>query len=440
MGKKLTAAQQKQLKKEKMRKKRYGRIALILLETFMILILSVGCYAVNILGKIERDHFSQEDLYVYGNDSLTIELLSGTETPEEQEQSNEGLEESSSGQETQTAQEEEQRATGAWAVQADATTEPLVIESENDFLSHQNLVNGYWNILLLGFDGEANASMSSGNYRADVIIVCSINAATKEVKLASVYRDTVMYQPTLGASGSYVKANDGVFSSLGGGMAEMVNMINLNLDLNIQDVVAVNWAALALVVNQLGGLELNILEEEVTSGHICGYLTETVEKTGIATNGQFTHGGLQWCDGPKVVAYCRNRKTIGSDFKRTDRQREVLEKLLQKAMTADLGTLIGAVSIITGNMYTSLSLDDMIALARDVSNYRIVGMTGFPEANTSTNSHLGSWPSYDITYPVVPTDLVSNVNALHQFLFGSAGVRSQNVQTISANINTISGF
>lgn len=430
MGKTLHSAQQRRRQQSRAKKKRARRIALVLVEALMILILAVGCYAVNILGKIDYQSIDREDLYVYGNNDVTIELLAGADDLADMAQTQD---------EPGTQETEETKETGAWQVAANATTEPMVIESDVDFLSHQNLVNGYWNILLLGFDAYANQSMSNGDYRADVIMICSINAATKEVKLASIYRDTVVYNPNSTAY-PYIKINDGVFAAKDGSVEAMINTINLNFDLNIQDVVAVNWAAMALVVNQLGGLELEISEEEVSRGIITGYLTEVVESTGIATNGQFTHGGLQWCDGPKVVAYCRNRKTTGSDFSRTGRQREVLEKLLQKATSVDLGTLVSVISVVTGNMYTSLSIEDMMDLARDVRNYSIVGMAGFPESNLSTVSQLGSWPGYGITDPVVPTDLVTNVNQLHEFLFGSAGVRSENVKRISANLNTISGF
>lgn len=438
MGKKLSPAQQKKMKQSRARKKRAGRVALVLMETLMILILAVGCYAVSILGKLDYQEVSKENLYVYGNNDLTIELLPGAEGQEEPAQTDEGESQEATTQEEPTTAAPKE--TGAWSVKADLTTEPLVIESENNFLAHQNLVNGYWNILLLGFDAHANQSLSGGDYRADVIIVCSINATTKEVKLASIYRDTVVYNPNSSAY-PYIKINDGVCKDKGGGIEQMINLVNLNFDLNIQDVVAVNWAALALAVNQLGGLELNITEEEVTKGIITGYLTEVVNTTGIATNGQFTHGGPQWCDGPKVVAYCRNRYSGGSDFSRTERQREVIHKLLQKALSVDLGTLIQTITVVMGNMYTSLSLEDMMDLARDVSNYQMVGMEGYPVYNHASSHYLGRWSEdYGITWPVVPTTLVSNVDHLHQYLFGSAGVRSQNVQTISANISAISGL
>ena len=437
MAKKQSSSQRKRRSKGISRGKRTARVALVLIEAVMILILSVGCYAVSILGKMEREDIDLSSLYVYTgqNDSLVPQMTDV----------NGNVPEQTSAEQPETIAEAvqttaEQRETGAWSVNVKSeTTGPEVIVEQSDLMQHVNLVNGYWNILICGVDARANEPLSSGDYRADVIMVCSINATTKEVKLLSVYRDTIMYQPS---SKSYVKANDAIFRPFGGGISEIISTINLNMDLNITDAIIVNWAALALVVNCLGGLELEITQEEISKSIITGFLTEVVNETGIGTDSQFSTPGLQLCDGPKVVAYCRNRQTTGSDFGRTNRQREVVEKLLAKAKTADLGTLIQVISVITGNVYTTLSMDEMLSLAQDINNYTIGETSGFPSTSESSQTYLGSWASdFDIKDPLVATDLVNNVKVAHQFLFGDDNYQpSQNVQTISANINSISGF
>ena len=61
----------------------------------------------------------------------------------------------------------------------------------------------------------------------------------------------------------------------------MISMINMNLDLQIQDVVVVNWAALIRVIDAIGGIYLDITPEEVEKGYITGYITEIEEATGI---------------------------------------------------------------------------------------------------------------------------------------------------------------
>ena len=308
----------------------------------------------------------------------------------------------------------------------------MEIESQADFLTHQQTVDGFWNILIMGVDAKLGQSLSEGDFRSDVIMICSINVATKQVKLASVYRDTILLK--YGSDQTYDKANEMIFGPNGGSPSIMLSTINLNLDLNITDLIVVNWAAVALAVNVLGGLELNITQEEIDRHIITGYLTEVVEETGIGTaGGQFTQGGLQWCDGPKVVAYCRNRRTTGSDFARTDRQREVLQLMLEKAKDAPLTTLFNLVRVVFSNIFTTLSLDEMFNLAADVGDYAIVGTYGFPESNAAIPS-LGK-----IADPVIATNLYNNVKALHAFLFGYDYTPSENVRIISDNISYLSG-
>ena len=74
----------------------------------------------------------------------------------------------------------------------------------------------------------------------------------------------------------------------------MISMINMNLDLQIQDVVVVNWAALIRVIDAIGGIYLDITPEEVEKGYITGYITEIEEATGI-WQPQLTQAGYQLC-------------------------------------------------------------------------------------------------------------------------------------------------
>ncbi|MGI6106685.1 MAG: LCP family protein [Lachnospiraceae bacterium] len=404
---------------------RIGRITLILAEVVTILVLTVGVYGVNLLGTLERSDIDENQIYVYnGNNSNSGDLVVDAITDETE------VPESLDDYAEETADDS---LIAADASEGDWEIETQEIDSGDDFLSLQETTEGYWNILILGVDARLNQSLADGDYRADVIIICSINVSTREVKLASVYRDTVM---KMYDQNDYIKANDGVFAALGGSPSEMISMINLNLDMNIKDILIVNWASAALAVNALGGLDLEITQEELDRGIIQGYLTEVVNETGIGTDGQFTEAGLQHCDGPKVVAYCRNRYTTGSDFGRTSRQREVLEKLLEKAKSADIGTLFNLVRIVFSNIYTTLDYGEMFSLASDLKSLNIVDSTGFP-MEYETNSTMGLLTSqYDLTDALIANTLESNAIELHQFLYGDDGYTpSDNLKTISDNID-----
>ena len=399
------------------------RILLVLVEAVMAAVLVIGVYAVNLLGSMERSAIGKDDIYSYnGSNEVVVKALHTTEAPAVTEAP---VPETTLAPVVAQVTEEVTEPETEWVIE----TQEIV--TQEDFLAHQEIVNGYWNILILGVDATSGQPLSKGNYHGDVIIICSINVETKQIKLASVFRDTVVLQ--YGSDNRYDKATEMMFSDFGGGPLTMLSTINLNLDLNISDIVVVNWAAVALAVNELGGLYLTITEEEFNQAVIQGYLTSVVAETGIGST-QFTEPGYQWCDGPKVVAYCRNRYTTGNDYGRTSRQREVISLLLEQAKHAPVTNLINAVRICFSNIYTSLSIGDMMDLALDVGDYTVVDSYGFPESRVALKSMGG------VMDPVIATSMASNVKALHTFLFGDTYYEpSQNVKTISDNISYLSG-
>lgn len=106
-------------------------------------------------------------------------------------------------------------------------------------------------------------------------------------------------------------------------------MLNMNLDLDIQDFVTVDFTAVSDVVDLLGGIEIEIQEEEVQ--YINEFIDETGAVAGKAAN-HITTAGLQTLDGVQATTYARIRSTAGSDFTRTERQRRVIEKIAEKAV------------------------------------------------------------------------------------------------------------
>ena len=123
---------------------------------------------------------------------------------------------------------------------------------------------GYTTVALFGGDSR-EGQLEEGTH-ADCIIVATIDNQTKEVKMVSVYRDTLTEQ----MNGEIKKANNAYFT---GGPQDAINMLNKNLDLDIQNYVTVDFKALADTVDLLGGIEVDIKEEEVQ------YMNEFLEET-----------------------------------------------------------------------------------------------------------------------------------------------------------------
>lgn len=275
---------------------------------------------------------------------------------------------------------------------------------------------GYLNVALFGLDTrETDLEMGS---RSDTIIVASLNRETKEIRMCSVYRDTLLEQE----DGSYNKAN--VAYSYGGA-EEAIALLNRNLDMDIQRYVTVDFSALVDVIDALGGIEIDVTEEEVE--YLNGYIMEIIENTGVQTVA-VEHAGLQNLSGVQATAYARIRYTAGDDYKRAERQRLVLTKIAEKAQQADLATLNKIIDRVFPKIETNFSLTEILAYAKDVKKYTIGASSGFPfEKDAVTLGDIGS--------AVIPLDLKDNVIEFHKFFFGEDGYSpSSKVISISSEI------
>ncbi len=289
---------------------------------------------------------------------------------------------------------------------------------------------GYTDIALFGVDSRGG-NWKSG-VQSDCIIVASLNNKTKEIKLVSVYRDTL-----LDVTGDNLRKCNSAYN-IGGGK-QATEMLNRNLDLKIQDYVAVDWAGVIEAIDLLGGVEIEIQEEEVY--FINKFMQETADSAGKQVT-PIQRAGLQTLNGVQATTYCRVRSTAGSDFTRTERQRRVIEQMLVKASESDLNTILKIVDKVYLKVNQSLGKDKIIEYAKAFAKYKVVGTEGFPmEKATAVISGKG-----DV---VVPMDLTTNVQMLHEFLYGTENYTpSSKVHNISAEIsylyngrnNTSSGY
>ena len=287
---------------------------------------------------------------------------------------------------------------------------------------------GYTNIALFGTDSRGEGGEDGGPARSDTIIVASLNNETKEVKLVSVYRDTM-----LGQEGQhYDKAN---VAYAQGGPEEAVNMLNRNLDLDIQDYVSVNFLALADVVDLLGGLDIEMTAEEI--GHMNNYCVETSKVTGKKYKKiEPAEAGTYHLNGVQTVSYARIRYTAGGDFTRTERQRLVISKIVEKVQDAGIVKMNEIIDAVLPEVSTSLSGTEILKMAAGVFDYTLGETKGFPFDTATPESVPGYTGSY-----VVPVGLEKNVRELHQFLFPDQQYTpTEDLVFISDNIAYITGI
>lgn len=283
----------------------------------------------------------------------------------------------------------------------------------------EQAAKGYYNIALFGVDSR-NGDLGKGN-RSDTIIVASINQDTQEIKLISVFRDTFL---NLG-NDSYNKCNAAYAN---GGPEQAISMLNTNLDLDITDYVTVGFGGLIDSVNALGGIEMEVTDAEIS--HLNNYQLTMAEELGVDYI-PVEHSGKQLLNGMQATAYCRIRYTKGDDFRRAERQRDVLMAMMEKAKDASVSELTEMVNAILPEVETSLGVNDILSVLGSVAGYDVVASDGFPFADNRVGVNVGSRGSC-----VVPIDLEENVIELHGILYPETDYKpSKRVISISEEIN-----
>lgn len=282
--------------------------------------------------------------------------------------------------------------------------EQEIVLQMNETVVENEVLKGYKNVALFGVDSrERDLKIKT---RTDTIIIASINLETKEVKLLSVYRDTYLNQ--MGISEKFGKCNA---SYAYGGADQAIKMLNANLDLDVQDFVTIGFEGVRDVVDALGGVYIDVDSDEIK--HLNNYQIAMVESMDdISTYTPVTETGYQLLNGLQATAYCRIRYTAGSDFKRTERQREVIKACLETAKTVSPDKLVKAAKNLFSEVYTSFDLEEILSLLNGITEYTIVDEGGFPTAGQITTGTIGSAGSC-----VIPLNLETNVQWLHGFLF-----------------------
>lgn len=314
-------------------------------------------------------------------------------------------------------------------------TDDSKIETNEDLNLSKEVLTGYHNILMVGVDyredDPSTGSLSACN--SDTMILASINNDTKEIKLVSLFRDTLL---NVGKR-EYNKANSAYWN----GPEALLSMFNRNLDLEIHDYVTVNFQAVADTVDLLGGIELELTAEEI--GHLNNYCKDMVVLNKQVEGKKFDplpeKDGTYHVDGLQALGYCRIRYTSGNDFRRTLRQRTVIMKIAEKAKTAGIDQLMNAVDEVFPLVKTNIPKETILKLGMSMLDYKITEQRGFPF------DHLEA----DVEVPqvknaldcVVPVTLENNVLQLHEFLFPEEEyVPSKQLKSYSGDLIYLTGY
>ena len=262
----------------------------------------------------------------------------------------------------------------------------------------EGLSDEWWNVLLLGCD-----SYTKNDYqRTDSMIIVSINAATCQVKLTSLMRDT--WIPVPGSSG-HRKLTE---LCAVGGPELTIRAINESFGMNISDYALISMEGMAEIIDLIGGLDLDVTEEErkaLNKGLFDLSPLSGMEQ--LEQSGEGVH-----LNGNQATAFARIRK-IDSDYVRTERQRTVLLAIADKIKNgASAGTLLTIVTTLMGYVDTNLSLTEIMTIASvgmkldmgSVEQYRVP-----VDGTFDSGTFNGVW--------CIKPNFEKNTDLLHSFIY-----------------------
>lgn len=220
--------------------------------------------------------------------------------------------------------------------EVDPTAEEVQIAKEDQ------IDNDVYNVLLVGTDSrDPNADMG----RSDSMMLVSFNKNEGKSSVISFLRDTLV------DIDGYGKSRLGHTYAYGG-VGLTINTLNQQFGLDIQNYVTINFENLVNIIDELGGIEVTLTEEEA----------EYYRQNGMPD----IQAGPVTLTGSQALAHARNR-TLDSDFGRTRRQRSVMYGIYRKVLEQrDPSTLMSLITYCMTQVKTNMSVTEIYNMASDV--------------------------------------------------------------------------
>jgi len=246
------------------------------------------------------------------------------------------------GQEETLSQEELDELLGEGAG-SDSDTSDLGWDDAELVKTSDNIVN----ILLIGQD----AREGWGRSRSDSMILLTINKEKKTITMTSFLRDLYVKIPGY-------KDNKMNAAYPAGGMELLNKTLEVNFGVQVDGNVEVDFSHFADVIELLGGVEIELRDDEAN------YINRKLGNKGIASS---LTGGKQLLNGEQALWYSRIRYLdADSDFSRTNRQRKVINSLIDKFRDAKLTTLLGLLDDLMPMITTDMTNGEILGYATDL--------------------------------------------------------------------------
>ena len=194
------------------------------------------------------------------------------------------------------------------------------------------------NIALLGVDSRNDDLVG----RSDSIMILTLDSVHNKIKLTSIMRDSYVNIDGYGMD----KINHAYAY---GGPELALKTLNENFDLNIKEIMVVNFSSLISIIDKIGGVTINITDEEVP--HIPGIISS----------------GEHLLNGNQALAYSRIRYASGGDYKRTERQRTVINGIFNNLKNTQLTKYPDLINEFLPYVKTNISSNDLLKLGTQSS-------------------------------------------------------------------------
>ncbi len=289
-----------------------------------------------------------------------------------------------------------------------------IVYSEMNFESIESVEaeplkeEGVTNILLIGNDSRIQGE----DGRSDAMILLSISDETKTIHMTSFLRDIYVEIPghddnRLNAAYAY------------GGAELLMETLEQNFDIQVNRYLLVNFQAFANLVDAVGGVDLELTNDEVL--YVNGYLVEYNQLENRPEGTDYLDAslsGMIHLNGPQALAYCRNRY-LGTDFGRTERQRKVLSAILKQAPAALLTNPKELMEGLLPNLTTNLTKKECLDLS-----LKVVAVLGY-DVVQSVVPIEGSFTNVTIRkMAVLQVDFDKNRQYIREEIYGEKATES----------------
>lgn len=258
-------------------------------------------------------------------------------------------------------------------------------------------------IALLGTDFSKNEKYGNLYGASDSTMILGIDTKNNKLKLLSLMRDLYLDLPD--GTGNKQNLN---YTMAYGGPELILKTINYNFNLTVDKFINVSLNTLPTIIDKLDGIELNIKSNEL---NYINYYIDNIDKENGTSTKKVTTAGLQTLNGTQATAYCRVRYTEGGDFKRTERQREVLTTLFEKFKTAsitDLATMMNDILPLVSTNLTNTEITSIIS--------KVLSM-GAPTIEQSRFPLDGKSEMISTDMLHLTTDMEETTKDIHNFLY-----------------------